>query len=617
MTVSSTWAFDTNKLHGDDTWDESTKTLTVNTNPGKDQYRYQYDIEHIIIGKDVDEIGQYAFHNCTYVTTVTFAAESKVDYIDIAAFCNCIRLTSIEIPAGVSDIHERTFQYCTALTTVTFAAGANIDVIDKNAFNSTGLTSITLPDGVTEIRKQAFYNTALTSINIPEYVEIIEEGAFNKCPNLETITVDDGNTVYTDGDCNAIIKKSSNELLFGCKNTVIPASVTSIGKKAFWGSGLTSINIPNNVTVIGEGAFQASSLTSINIPASVTNIGEGTFNYCKALETITVDDGNTVYTDGDCNAIIKKSSNMLLFGCKNTVIPASVTSIGKKAFLGSNLTSYTIPANVTSIGESAFEESRLTSVTIAEGVKSIGKCAFNRNDLTSVNFPASVTSIGECVFLNCNSLTTVTLNSNPHIDDSAFNNATVTMNLACNEGATGEYWTTFYNENYNFKAPATTQIFKAALDGTSLALTELKEEDKIVSMNNAVILKSTTSPIVLTQTWDDSSNDFTGNSLQGVNDPEGLTANDPSTTYVLNKKNDIVGFYKLTTGKKVSIGKAYLTATDNARGFFGFEAETTNIEHSTFNIEHSNDAVFDLQGRKVSKPVKGLYIVNGKKMIVK
>ena len=58
-------------------------------------------------------------------------------------------------------------------------------------------------------------------------------------------------------DCNAIIKTSDNTLVVGCKNTIIPSSVTSLGDWAFFGcSGLTSITIPESVTLIGDAAFR-------------------------------------------------------------------------------------------------------------------------------------------------------------------------------------------------------------------------------------------------------------------------------------------------------------------------------------------------------------------------
>ena len=270
----------------------------------------------------------------------------------------------------------------------------------------------------------------------------------------------------------------------------------------------------------------------------------------------------------------------------------------------------------------------MTSLTIPSNssLETIGSFAFNCAGFGSVTIPASVTSIGNNAFDGSAALTTVTLNSNPFIGESAFYSSTaVTMNLTANGPVDGAYWTTFYNKNYSFQTDAT-KMFKAALSGTALTLTELTT-DKIVNKDNAVILKSTASPIVMTQTTTDSSNDFTGNSLQGVDDPAGLTAADPSTTYVLNNGTNGVGFYKLKAGSKLGVGKAYLEVTTNAPAYFGFDVDNENttevglIDNSQLTIDNWAGAIYDLQGRKIAngqKPTaKGLYIVNGKKVMIK
>ncbi|MBR5062667.1 MAG: leucine-rich repeat domain-containing protein [Prevotella sp.] len=136
---------------------------------------------------------------------------------------------------------------------------------------------------VTSIEEGAFwYCTGLTSITIPNSVTYMDN-AFYNCSGLISMRVEQGNPVYDSrGNCNAIIKTKDNELIAGCKKTVIPNSVMSIGGAAFAGcSGLTSITIPPCVTSIGYGAFEGcSGLISISIPNSVMSIGSGAFSGC-------------------------------------------------------------------------------------------------------------------------------------------------------------------------------------------------------------------------------------------------------------------------------------------------------------------------------------------------
>ena len=315
----------------------------------------------------------------------------SVTSIGYEAFYYCSRLTSITIPNSVTSIGNYAFYYCSGLTSITIPN--SVTSIGNSAFGGcSGLTSITIPNSVTSIGNSAFDGcTGLTSITIPNSVTSIGNYAFDGCTGLESIVVEKGNTKYDSRDnCNAIIETESNTLIAGCKNSVIPNSVTSIGNYAF---------------------RECSDLTSITIPNSVTRIEYGAFWGCDGLESIVVDPGNTKYDSRDnCNAIIETESNTLIAGCKNTVIPNSVTSIGSTAFTGcSGLTSVTIPDGVTSIGWNAFAGcSGLTSITIPNSVTSIGNSAFEGcTGLTSITIPNSVTRIGEYVFSYCSNLTDV------------------------------------------------------------------------------------------------------------------------------------------------------------------------------------------------------------------
>ena len=133
-----------------------------------------------------------------------------------------------------------------------------------------------------------------TEITILDSITSIGRLAFSACSGLTSISVDVNNPKYDSrNNCNAIIETETNILIAGCKNTIIPDSVTSIGSFAFWVcSELTSIVIPDSVTSIGDFAFwDCKGLTSIVIPDSVTSIGYSAFKGCSGLKEIRIPKG--------------------------------------------------------------------------------------------------------------------------------------------------------------------------------------------------------------------------------------------------------------------------------------------------------------------------------------
>lgn len=334
----------------------------------------------ITLPDSVASIEGEAFKDCESITNIRLP--SGMTTLDCSIFQNCSSLTEINIHEGIKVI-SKGFSGCDSLNSITVAEGNPTYKIEQNciirkrdnaliSFHDKGV----IPDCVKSISALAFYYSNLTEIVIPGNVETIYANAFSHCENLQSITflegvkaignpempnvvtqavfifcvnlteiifpssvefiapgitastniksliMQEGNPIYkSDGNC--IIRKADNELVTGCKASVIPDYVKGIGNGAFMACTPTELVIPNGVEYIGSSSFLDGMLEKISLPNTLKTIG-----------------------------ILAFANNSSL---KYVAIPSSVREIGRKAFFECFFLAVVLPESVETIGSWAFD----------------------------------------------------------------------------------------------------------------------------------------------------------------------------------------------------------------------------------------------------------------------
>jgi len=561
----------------------------------------------VAIPNSVTSIGSSAFSNCSSLTSVTIP--NSVTFIGYSAFSHCIGLTSVIIPNSVISIRSRAFQDCKGLLNVTLSD--NITTIEYRTFyGCSGLLSINIPKGVTSIGQYAFWGCeSLTSIELPEGLTSIGEGAFSGCQTLTAINIPQG------------ITQIDKSVFFNCNalaSVKLPETLTSIGDNAFSWCGFTSITIPESVTSIGESAFQGCKFSAINLPSTLKVIKGSTFNYCSNLESITIPATvEYIYQEAfaDCRNLksVKSLAATPPFlydnSFSNYEIPLSVPEGARDAYLAAS------PWNkFKEILSGADTKYKLTYKVDGEVYKT-----YDLLEGTAITPEAEPTKEG--------------------YDFSGWSTIPATM-PAEDVTITGSFSLMTDEDEITIKdIGKTTWCSKYDLDFTNVAgikaytatgynnitktiwLTRVME----VPAGTGILVKGDagTYKIPHAEVQSAYANWFVGNLGETIS----ISATDgDKTNYYLSGKDG--SFVSVNGNANIGKNKAYLQLPTSVFGgtrsigiSYDDEDGTTSIKNLTPALTpaltEGEGAWYTLQGQRVAKPGKGLYIKNGKKVVIK
>ena len=575
----------------------------------------------------------------------------KFLFTTISAFCfvsaNAYDFKSSGIYFNILSEEEKTVEVTSEYEGASSYSG-NIEIPEVVSYGwSNEYTVIAIGD-------YAFSGCQLDYISLPSTIKRIDNSAFSSCKGLTSLSLpQDVKYIGDDAFSNSDIGGS----------LTIPSSCKYVGNGSFFQTKITNLTFERIVAVpmgnlcrIGDTAFaNCDLLTTANLNGLFYHFGTNPFMRCDNLTTI---DGWGGYTNQELT-----QGNLLIDGCiysfteKDGVrslelicCPAGMdhfsspnyytgiekkkhvlTSLGSTSFGGcSKITSLDIPNTVEKIGYMSLfmpadgDDNTYRRVNIPESVEEIGSFAFGWfgynwdiyiHSTKIKNFSSGSNPVGQ-KYGNVHILRGTKasfIENNPYVEGgfNVIDDIIDLVDVTANQGEAGEYWATFYSNITHYKASSGTKVFKVNLTGKTLMMSEIT--DGIVTKDQGVVLKASSANITMTPNASASADDYSDNSLLGTM----TSITNPGNAYVLNYKAATgAGFYKLKANGTIGANKAYLTYSGAlARDFFGFD-EMTGIDGVSVNTVEQGD-VYDLQGRRITQPTKGLYIVNGEKVIIK
>lgn len=522
------------------------------------------------------------FSENTNITGITFEEGSQIKWIGDHAFKNCSSLKTINnVPAGLTDINE----WC---------------------FESTALESVDLSNtNVTIMKDGVFYNNkSLTSIKLPNKLENFWDNAFNGCTSLNNIVMP------------STVVGIHNNVFEGCtslSNVTFNDSYTTLGHHVFKNCPLAAVTFPNTLNSIGEYAFENTKLNTVDLSnTQITSLPNGCFFICENLSDVK--------------------------------LPKDLTDIGNNAFISSAIASITFPSSLERIGDYAFQRAKFANVVIPTNCSRIEQRAFSENaNLTTVVVNGLECYLAVNAFAKCDNLKDVYITSDkePNAEryDSPFqNNPTVhvvpnyletfkglntcnTTNFDTNLSITlNKEWTTLssaYNLDFSDVKGLTAYAAKYNEANDAVALTQVKK----VKAHKGLILKGEagqTYIVPILASNEAGLDEATGNQLVDCVDAIWSTGHDKD--YFLHDGK----FVKSKNNGWALPGKSYLyisggrtNKSESSPLRVYIDNTATAINGITNNPVVKDEAYYNLQGVKVQRPQHGVFIHNGKKVVLK
>ena len=589
--------------------------------------------------------GGSQFRGCDKLETIVMDGVGK--YIQCEG--NCIIRVSYQEEIVVDDNGEPVLDengeiiYHIISSSRSVVAGCKTSVIpndivgiDDFAFMNVDIEEINLPSSLQRIGKEAFYHTSINQIVLPVVSANESDAIFANCMELTSVSFTEGQEIigkrwfYGCHNMTSVILPSTitwiKDYAFygtGISQVHLPNSIISIGNFSFAGTDISTIQFPESLEVIGSFAFGGTKITKVSIPANVRSIGHAPFN-SAILERITVDTNNKNYhSSNGCNAIIMKTeetedflerylqpkyydnngntyNNVIIQACKNTTIPEGIEVIGAYAFAGSPITDTYIPSSCTFIDKNAFAGcEQLSSVDFPQNLKLIYDYAFEGcKSIKSLKIPQYVETINSTTFHGCSGLESISVSAGNAKYDSRNNcNAIIEKNVDYS------YWD---SEQETIIETTASRLLLGCKNTTIPNGVELIGDG---AFDNIEDLKSITLPATILEIQQAFRNTGLETVYSYILDPSKVSA-----IFVIS--NEDVAYPSTLYVPKGTRDKYLASESWNKFGQI-IEMDANSID-AVFNVNvNIRPEIYNISGQKLNNPIRGLNLIDGRKVLLK